>query len=112
MINIILPLRARSLKDIQTIIILNQEPLPTYIAKEINQFPKVFFIQGSPLRSQDLDRVCVQKAQALVILQKQSESENNSSGMDTIFIISTVRLQNPNIQIITEVSPKVDARAG
>lgn len=61
---------------------------------------------GSPLKLQDLDRACITKANALVILQKNQEDENISSMVDadTIFIYKTVKLLNPNINIITELA--------
>ncbi len=77
---------------------MNQDPLPTALAKEINKFPKVYFIQGSPLRMNDLERACVSKATALVILSKLSDSDGGSASMldaDTIFIYKTVKAMNP-----------------
>lgn len=101
-----MPLRAKSLKTIYPIIILSQDPLPTSMAKQINKFPKVYFIQGSPLVQSDLERCCIQKALSLVILSKMNEQDITSSMVDadTIFIYKTVRLLNPNIQIITELA--------
>lgn len=46
----------------------------------------------------DLERACVNKALALVILSKIADSEANTSSMvdaDTIFIYKTVKLLNP-----------------
>ncbi|KAL4469405.1 hypothetical protein ABPG74_004658 [Tetrahymena malaccensis] len=105
--HLLMPLRARSLKTINPIIILNNETMPSELWNQINSFPKVYFLQGSPLKQEDLERACVKKALALVILSKPREKQSDSSGMvdaDTIFIYKTVKFLNPNIQIITELA--------
>lgn len=81
--------------------------MPTNIWKQINRFPKVHFMQGSPYKLQDLDKACIQKALAVVILSKHSDQDTNSTTMadaDTIFIYKTIKSCNPNIRIITELS--------
>lgn len=105
--HLLLPLRAKSLKTIIPVIILYNDPMPTEIWKQINRFPKVYFMQGSPLKLSDLEKACIQKATAVVILSKHSDNEGNNSGMvdaDTIFIYKTVKLLNPTIRIITELA--------
>ena len=55
----------------------------------------------------DLDKVCVQKALAVVILSKNSSEEKENTSMadaDTIFIYKTIKSVNPNVRIITELS--------
>ncbi|CAD8066859.1 unnamed protein product [Paramecium sonneborni] len=104
---LMMPLRARSLKNIQPIVILNQDLIPTEIQLQINKFPKVYFQQGSPLNTDDLKKACIQKASALVILQKSADQEEGISNIvdaDTIFIYKTVKLLNQNINIITELA--------
>ncbi|CAD8152800.1 unnamed protein product [Paramecium pentaurelia] len=104
---LMMPLRARSLKNIQPIVILNQDLIPTEIQLQINKFPKVYFQQGSPLNTEDLKKACIQKASALVILQKSADQEEGLSNIvdaDTIFIYKTVKLLNQNINIITELA--------
>lgn len=81
--------------------------MPTNIWKQINRFPKVHFMQGSPYKLQDLDKACIQKALAVVILSKHSDQDTNSTTMadaDTIFIYKTIKSCNPNIRIITELT--------
>jgi len=105
--HLLLPLRAKSLKTIIPVIILYNDPMPTEIWKQINRFPKVYFMQGSPLKLSDLEKACIQKATAVVILSKHSDNDGNNSGMvdaDTIFIYKTVKLLNPSIRIITELA--------
>ena len=66
--HILLPLRSKSLKTINPVIIMNVDPIPTSIWKQINRFPKVYFIQGSPLKLTDLEKVHISKALAILIL--------------------------------------------
>ncbi|KAL4469404.1 hypothetical protein ABPG74_004657 [Tetrahymena malaccensis] len=104
---LLMPLRARSLKTIHPIVIINNETIPSELWNQINTFPKVYFMLGSPLKQEDLERACVKKALALVILSKPREKQIDNSGMvdaDTIFIYKTVKYMNPNIQIITELA--------
>ncbi|KAL4487940.1 hypothetical protein ABPG72_022800 [Tetrahymena utriculariae] len=104
---LLMPLRARSLKTIHPIVIINNETIPSELWNQINTFPKVYFMLGSPLKQEDLERACVKKALALVILSKPREKQINNSGMvdaDTIFVYKTVKYMNPNIQIITELA--------
>ena len=56
----------------------------------------------------DLEKVHINKALAILILQKEAEvNEITGNGMidaDTIFIYKTVKLANPNIRIIAELA--------
>jgi len=49
----ILPLRAKYLKEWQYIVILSEEK-PVLMWEYINRFPKIVYIKGSPLVSEDL----------------------------------------------------------
>jgi potassium large conductance calcium-activated channel subfamily M alpha protein 1 len=90
------------------VIILHNDPIPSEIWQQINHFPKVYFMQGSPLKLGDLDKARIQKASSVVILGKYKENDNNSHSSqvdaDTIFIYKTVKLLNPQIRIITELA--------
>ena len=105
--HLLLPLRAKSIKIISPVVIMYNDSMPANIWQQINRFPKVYFIQGNPLKPEDLDRVCLQSALALVILSKKSENDNSQTttmvDADSIFIYKTVKSQNPNIRIITEL---------
>lgn len=86
---------------------MSPDPIPTSLWNQINKFPKVYYLQGSPTKINDLERACIHKALALVILSKQNETEGQQTGMvdaDTIFLYRTVKLMNPTIQIITELA--------
>jgi hypothetical protein len=58
----LLPLRAKSLSTISPIIILSKESIPVEIWMEINRFPKIFYLKGSPLKTSDLERAGISKA--------------------------------------------------
>jgi hypothetical protein len=62
----LLPLRAKYLKELQYIVILAPEK-PTEVWEFINRFPKVIFIKGSPLVSEDLMRANISFADKAVI---------------------------------------------
>ena len=105
--HLLLPLRAKSLRTINPVIILYSDPMPAEIWKQINRFPKVFFMRGSPLKISDLEKAFIQKASAVVILSKHSDNDTSTTGMvdaDTIFIYKTVKLLKPHIRIITELA--------
>lgn len=68
--HLLMPLRCQSLKTINQVIILHNDPIPSEIWQQINHFPKVYFMQGSPLKLADLDKVRIQKASSVVILGK------------------------------------------
>ena len=62
----LLPLRAKYLKELQYIVILAPEK-PTEVWEFINRFPRVVFIKGSPLVSEDLMRANINFADKAVI---------------------------------------------
>ncbi|KRX02328.1 hypothetical protein PPERSA_09945 [Pseudocohnilembus persalinus] len=98
--HLLMPFRAKSLETIHPILIMNQEPIPTSIWKQLNQFPKIYFIQGSPLDYKDLERACVSKALAFLILSKiQDEDEESTQApiidAETIFIYKKIQNLNP-----------------
>lgn len=63
----LLPLRARYLKELQYIVILAPEKPSAEVWESINRFPKVRFIKGSPLVSEDLMRANINYADKAVI---------------------------------------------
>lgn len=69
----ILPLRAKYLKEFQYIVILAPEK-PIEIWEYINRFPKILFVKGSPLLSEDLQRANIAFADKVVILGSDNEN--------------------------------------
>ena len=82
--------------------------MPSHIWAQLSEFPKVYFIQGSPLKLGDLRRSGIKFAAAVIILSKTSDLDtNNVTNMvdaDTIFIYKTVKLMNKGVRIITELA--------
>ncbi|KAL4473536.1 hypothetical protein ABPG74_022400 [Tetrahymena malaccensis] len=102
----ILPLRAKYLKEFQYIVILCEEQ-PTKIWNDINRFPKIIFIKGSPLKHEDLMRANIQFADKAVIFSKEVTKEMNQVDemldSESIFIYKAIQKLNKNVQIMIEL---------
>ena len=78
LLHFILPLRSKHLPEklLKWIVIL-APLLPQDIHETLNKFPKIIFVQGDPLYSENLFRVNVTTADIAVILSSVSFKENN-----------------------------------
>ena len=97
--NLIMPLRASSMKNYQYPILImdKKEHIPIEIWKEIEYYPDIYYMQGNPMKNRDLQRAGVKKAKAVIILSKltsNSESSSNMVDMDTIFIYNSESSSN------------------
>ena len=77
---------------------------PTQIWDYINRFPKILFIKGSPLLTEDLMRANINFADKAVILgQELDEKKEDNSNFDemidaeSIFIYKAIKKCNKNI---------------
>jgi len=87
--NFVKPLRAKSLgNQKRPIVILSNDNVgdennmregDTFIWNEINRFEEVYLIKGSALNPADLEKVCVSKAKAIIILAKSLETNADGS---------------------------------
>ncbi len=119
LIHFILPLRAKYLgeENLKYIVILAPH-LPQNLYELFKKFPKIIYIQGSPLLPENLHRAKVNEADKAVILslgEKKREKFKNKSdaniedGSDqmldaeTILIYKAIRKCNKQIQIMTEL---------
>jgi potassium large conductance calcium-activated channel subfamily M alpha protein 1 len=107
--NLILPLRAVSMKNQQhpILIIDKEDHIPSEIWKDIQYFPDIYYMQGTPIKSKDLHRACIKKAKAVIILSKlhnYDEESHNMVDADTIFIYKAIRNENKNVLIITDLA--------
>jgi hypothetical protein len=108
--NLILPLRACSTKNqqIPILIIDKEDHVPSEIWKDIQYFPDIYYMQGSPIKSKDLHRACIKKARAVIILSKNQnyndDTHNEMVDADTIFIYKAIRNENRNILIIADLA--------
>ena len=80
LIQFILPLRSKNLpiKLLKWIVILTPN-LPQEIHDTLSKFPKIIFIQGDPLYSDDLMRANIITADIAIILGNYSNLENNEN---------------------------------
>lgn len=94
----------------QYIVILAPEK-PSEVWEFINRFPKVVFIKGSPLVSEDLMRTNINFADKAVIFAQDTESTKIEQGdaldemhdAESIFIYKAIKKINPSIQIMIEL---------
>lgn len=123
LIHFILPLRAKYLceENLKYIVILAPY-LPQNLYDCFKRFPKIIFIQGSPLLPENLYRANIMEADKAVILSLgetkidkeaiNKKNDNNLNVTDTeiqmldaesIFIYKAIKKCNKNIQIMTEL---------
>ena len=109
-IHFILPLRANYLpeKSLKWIVILSPS-LPQDLHDALSVFPKIIFIQGSPLQPENLFRANITTADIAVILSSgftKANDDNEEEQMhDTgaILIYKAIKKINKNIKIMTEL---------
>ena len=128
-VHFILPLRSRSLGfDNLKYIVFLSPILPPKIYEWLIMFPRIIFIQGSPLLPENLYRANIMNADKAAILSKNSDFDNmqdlmkdfnevnNSdenminlngkrkmSDAEAIFIYKAIKKCNKNIQIVTDL---------
>ena len=105
--NLLMPLRASSMKNQQypILIIDKYEHIPSEIWKEIQYYPDIYYIQGNPIKSKDLNKAGIKKAKAVIILSKSSLSQTHADMMDadTIFIYKAIKNETKTALIIAEL---------
>lgn len=104
----ILPLRAKYLKEWQYIVILSDQS-PNKIWEFIKRFPKIIYIKGSPLISEDLMRANINFADKAVIFSQEitdkfkNQQQDEMLDAESIFIYKAIKKINKNVQIMTEL---------
>ena len=105
--NLIMPLRASSMKHQQCpIVIIDKcEHIPSEIWKEIQYYPDIYFMQGNPIKAKDLHKAYIRKAKAVIILSKSSSSvvQADIVDADTIFIYKAIKNETKTALIIAEL---------
>ena len=105
----LLPLRARYLKEYQYIVVLSPDPPSNEIWECICRFPRIIYIKGSPLNSEDLLRANINFADKAVVLghdtSKDKDDILNDEMLDaeSIFIYKAIKKCNKSIQIMIEL---------
>ena len=103
---LILPLRNKNLKKIIPIVILHHDVIPVRVWQDINIFPKIYVVVGSPTEPADLNTCQIQKAYACIILNSSKDVDKTSfmNDADTILAYQNVKQLNPSIKIATEIA--------
>ena len=106
--NLIMPLRASSMRNQQYPIVImdKEEHIPLEIWKEIEYYPDIYYIQGNPMKSKDLQKAGIKRAKGVIILSKSSinnEMSSNVVDLDTIFIYKAIKNETKAIMIIAEL---------
>jgi hypothetical protein len=70
----------------------------------ICRFPKIIYIKGSPLLSEDLQRVNINAADKAVIMsQSKFEESDQMLDAESIFIFKAIKKCNRDVQIMIEL---------
>ena len=103
--NLILPLRARGRKNHPILILDKNEHLSNELWKELEYFPDIYYMQGNPIKSNDLKKARISKAQAAVILSKYSQDNQllEMVDADSIFIYKAIKNESNDILIIADL---------
>ena len=109
----ILPLRAKYLKKLHPkdipIVILSTSEISSQFLKKIGMYPKIYRIVGSPLNPEDLRRANINSASKVVIVASDSLASSKAPpgellDAEMIFVYKTIKLLNPDIQVILELA--------
>ena len=103
--NLILPLRIRGRKNHPILIMDKSEHLSNKLWKELQYFPDIYYMQGNPIKSDDLKKARVSKAQAVVILSKYNQDNQllEMVDADSIFIYKAIKNESSNTLIIADL---------
>ena len=106
--NLIMPLRACSMKNQQypILIIDKEDHISSEILKDIQYFPDIYYMQGNLIKSKDLHRSYIKRAKAVIILSKNryNDDRHEMIDADTIFIYKAIRNENKNVLIIADLA--------
>lgn len=106
--NLLMPLRAFSMKNQQfpILIIDKEDHISSNILKDIQYFPDIYYMQGNLIKSKDLHRACIKRAKAVIILSKNryNDDRHEMVDADTIFIYKAIRNENKNVLIIADLA--------
>jgi potassium large conductance calcium-activated channel subfamily M alpha protein 1 len=87
------------------LIIDKNEHIPSEIWKEIQYYPDIYFMQGNPIKSKDLQKAGIKKARAVIILSKSTTDIEQADMVDadTIFIYKAIKNETKTALIIAEL---------
>ena len=101
--NLILPLRTRDKLNHFPILIINKdEHIPEDIWNDIHYFPHIYYMQGDPIKNEDLKKARISKAKSVVILSNY-KFDDSIIDADSIFIFKAIKKETTNTLIIADL---------
>ena len=101
--NLILPLRTRDKMNHFPILIINKEEhIPQDIWNDIHYFPHIYYMQGDPIKNEDLKKARISKAKSVVILSNYNLVDSIIDA-ESIFIFKAIRKETNNTLIIADL---------
>ena len=101
--NLILPLRTRDKMNHFPILIINKEEhIPQDIWNDIHYFPHIYYMQGDPIKNEDLKKARISKAKSVVILSNYN-LDDSIIDAESIFIFKAIKKETNNTLIIADL---------
>ena len=101
--HLILPLRTRDKLNHSPILIIHtDEHIDQEILNDIYYFPHVYYMQGNPVKNEDLKKARIFKSKAVVILSKY-KFDDSIVDADSIFIFKAIKKETKNTLIIADL---------
>ena len=101
--HLILPLRTRDKLNHSPILIIHtEEHISSEILNDIQYFPHVYYMQGNPVKNEDLKKAQVDKSKAVVILSSH-KIDDSIVDANAIFIFKAIKKEAKNILIIADL---------
>lgn len=112
-ISFVRTLRLKYLTDTIPIVLLAEHPPTESVWSRLSNFPFLFFVRGTPLNPDDLDRAGIEFARTVVIVTKESNEHQNDmvhalnaqTGVDAeaILVRKMILEINPHVDLIVEI---------
>ena len=101
--HLILPLRTRDKFNHSPILIINiDEHINEEILNDIHYFPHVYYMQGNPIKNEDLKKARIYKSKAVVILSNY-KFDDSIIDANSIFIYKAIKKETKNTLIIADL---------
>ena len=101
--NLILPLRTRDKMNHFPILIINKEEhIPQDIWNDIHYFPHIYYMQGDPIKNEDLKKARISKAKSVIILSNYN-LDDSIIDAESIFIFKAIKKETNNTLIIADL---------
>ena len=102
--HLILPLRTRDKINHSPILIINKdEHMDPEIWNDIHYFPHIYYMQGDPIKNEDLKKGRIFKSKAIVILSNYKFNDDSIFDAESIFIFKAIKKETNNTLIIADL---------